>query len=1661
MKYKKKMKVELERLERYLRESVKAMKPSQILRYLIKGIIKYEDGDLEGSIHILGKCVVLCQGYIVRIINANLSQKVKIPSRGRPDFYFKTLHNKFFKRLMIEDLNIVSQARKVYSKRSKDEHKERPEFKHHPPRSEFPGLISTCIKQFLLTKILRDFIFELYNDFSKTNLNRRKMPQFFTEKFLLSKIDIRDYFNQFFQKESQEIIDIFLQLLLKSNIKDSLRERKIIKERQIKSSAFLQKFFPLVPFEDFRIERILDGLDVIPFRPDGPTIVDFKSKEWVFIPQSALNILEVFKIKPNSILISAPSGYGKTVITRYLGYKLSTNNYKVFYVDLLKHEKSELKNLIDRINYNNRILNNPASILFIFENIHVLNKDIDKDILKKLNTIKDKVQCVFTQRIFPNQENELELTFNKNQLVEYGKDSVNYKQTISGMVDKNAPNSRIAYQLKSHNFGNLWVHALLLKTHKTILEKKADTTLIEIFKDTQLIGDGIGEYFKLLLISKHAEVDKYEYDDYINVVRFLLAVISIFSELELWVEKDFIKKISNVKDSTPLGRLNSVLNIDQNLIKNITSFLMKIHEIEVRQVKYNKIFDKLEFKIPHSQMALIYKNCFLNTFEDLFSGLTIEIMQLYLAEGSHYGNFIRERSTAWMRAGSGVQFSLSRRYYISFSRIFQGSENKLKEQILRNSITEFNRFVLGFSIMTGSGSISKFKNFHNVNQDVLKDYQDLRLRDRGLFKETLQEIFQDHDFLKDSSWKTKMDQINDEELDDFLDEIRPYILDRKLLDLIINNREIVLEKFKNFGGVFCIRLALRFINSSKEDWYELFLELKNLIDKSHPTYGEIQYLIHNSEFEIFEKIEKDHFINELFQIWMRNFIFYANIEDQLRLTSVYNYFSNPDFFSAIYLDIIRKYCSDQEDLKIPIDNLIIHCTLRELRNFLLNHQVLGEKLLEKHIQTIKKKIELAEITDVCEFFDSIMHSNEISNSNLNSIFLKDWDWFKELFIKLNLKDLNIAEAYHYLFPYELEEYEKELFNFLDSLIKKKIKQNYERLEDKVKIHDLLRFVNIKYQNEIILLFRDEINATLGSKDLNYFTHLFREMESQILLKDKSLEIWDVKQFILDESFQKVILNSKQNEITEFFSVILERFYSISIEVINTYEPLIRNRLSIEDFIDICIPESFSKESKIILKALKDKDFTRFCMFCNSQVGQQNLYSVPNIIFDMSPLLFGIGLHNIKDIVLVTKPKYLSREMKEILLAMSPFSVFNLLVIFCRLDERLYTEFLTAFKPVIREKLNVLNPQVANIIAILGIYRFKYGFLNNLEDCLETEFSLALKAIEWLNDLDLLTLRVLTMRFSKVFGDIIKQIDLENILKNSSIMQISMGLVNYHAQISIKKPPQRFFLYNPRMTFEVFRETFDYLTGNLKNFIRNDILELEAFNQIELNLYTQDFDFFSGIMLEKLMNARLEDYYFYFKCLNTWGIGGLEDRIILSREFVEYLNSPAFNQKFLNLEASDMLAFLGEVGPHLKQLPYLLFKKNQKLFLNEDYIPKLESHDFLMILKFYSVLQENLGMLSNKQIDFLKRKLLESNFYTLITIVKSVKAVAEELIDFLFDKFRAELDEIIINSSRSEIWFTLNNHFHIQKNEINDFIFWLVEKFPFFDEKLKEKYFFDL
>ena len=797
-------------------------------------------------------------------------------------------------------------------------------------------------------------------------------------------------------------------------------------------------------------------------------------------------------------------------------------------------------------------------------------------------------------------------------------------------------------------------------------------------------------------------------------------------------------------------------------------------------------------------------------------------------------------------------------------------------------------------------------------------------------------------------------------------------------------------------------------------------------------------------------------------MYIRNFIIHASFEEQMKMFSD---IMGPyrDFFPEIYLNYFKDYYfnSDLEGINFNsiFDDYIINNSLNNVFNFLnrmtLYHNHLGDILLEKHQQTIKTKIESEEIQDVLDFFDGVFNS-KISCSVTEIVFLVDWDWFRNLFINLELEDLSkVINANRYILYSMPNKYKNDLSELLASLTKQKIQWHYENLEDKVKIYKLLDKDNkTSYIDEILSIFRDEINTSLEHQKLRYYNNIFNQINSQIFLNENTKKIWDIETFIFNNKFQGIVLDSEINEINEFFIVILERFYPIAKKVITTYKALLTKELKTEIFVEIAIPENFTTETKNILKALKEKDFAKFCILCNSYVGKYEISGVPLIYFIN-------GLPNVKEIVLISKNKFLLDEMKGFLLEMQPFYIFNFLIILYKLNETFYHEFIIAFNEVIKEKLQVIplyKALITNLTAILGIYHLPLSFLaSKLDGFLNLDFSLMSEFLNGLNSLDILTFRVLTMRFPHTFKENINQCDFNQILNNSSLPQIALGLVNYHAQLSIIIPPKPYVLYNPRLLFEVDSIIFEGLTKHLKFFLKNNILELERMNEIELEYYIKNFEFFSGFMLQKLKNAPLNEYIFYFRTVNTWG-KYLENAgiITLSNEFIEYLNSESFNDKFLNLTIPEMLKFTTDISPNLRNLPFKLYKKNQVLFLSEEYITNLTPYSFMIILSFYTKLHENVELLTITHINFLKEKLLESNFYTLISLFKSAP---EELINFLFRAFKTELEEVIMNSSRSEIWISLKNCFHIQ-TDMDSYISWLVENFPSFNEKLNERYFFE-
>ena len=334
------------------------------------------------------------------------------------------------------------------------------------------------------------------------------------------------------------------------------------------------------------------------------------------------------------------SGTGKTVISRWIGYSFYKKGYNVFYIDCLELEVNKIETILDQIIIlNQRKLSNT---LFIFDNIHIL----DDDLKNKLTKCKDEILCLLTERILEEKGEEsgdFRQKFKDFQKIKILMNHWSFKKTIKGIINLNSQNNKIKNQLRYIGNQNLWIYAIILKLIKELSDFKQDISIISILADHQLIGEKISDYFQNLLSKKPIKFLSSEEAQYLNHTLYFLGILSIFSEYELWTEENFFAYLISIKDETPLGLYNSDIKINTEILKKVQAFLIDIFEINERTVNIKPGIKQKEFKIPHSQMAIIYRNTILHLIEKSYPGLQNNIFNLYIFYGNYYGQLLSSK----------------------------------------------------------------------------------------------------------------------------------------------------------------------------------------------------------------------------------------------------------------------------------------------------------------------------------------------------------------------------------------------------------------------------------------------------------------------------------------------------------------------------------------------------------------------------------------------------------------------------------------------------------------------------------------------------------------------------------------------------------------------------------------------------------------------------------------------------------------------------------------------------------------------------------------------------------------------------------------------------------------------------------------------------------
>jgi len=378
--------------------------------------------------------------------------------------------------------------------------------------------------------------------------------------------------------------------------------------------------FKFDSFNIYDFESILQDSEVIPFRPDGPKIPDFENADWVFVPITAERIYKAVQ-KGNIVILGGKPATGKSVISRYVGFKSMKNlTHPIYYIDFLNLNLKEKEALLDDLNL---VFKNPKfknfridklTPLFIFENVH--DPELDKlqydkkNFIDSLKALNGKLKVLITTRGDISKESPYSWIKEKHRINLNKLPSLN-KEIINGILQK-VNIKREKFDLEPINWEpydeieNLWLLGWILR-------------IIELSRNQKflLIDQNSTEFKKAVL--------KYYENNFDFSPKKLLAVmliLSILSIYEIYMEEDFILSCA-IKEFEGLSPQNT---------KEILNQLLENHEILHKEIVTSDIsMDKFEYRIPHIRLAEI--------FHELFADeKTIEKIDLILNKYSEQGN---------------------------------------------------------------------------------------------------------------------------------------------------------------------------------------------------------------------------------------------------------------------------------------------------------------------------------------------------------------------------------------------------------------------------------------------------------------------------------------------------------------------------------------------------------------------------------------------------------------------------------------------------------------------------------------------------------------------------------------------------------------------------------------------------------------------------------------------------------------------------------------------------------------------------------------------------------------------------------------------------------------------------------------------------------------
>ena len=1600
---------------------------ANIFKDFIWGIIRYKEDNWEDSSERL-------RGFIEHSHRTLYEELIDLTSNPLYlDEYEKSASNLHYKlrkyifwNLSIDQTKLLDETRDDYKFLATKFHK----IISYANKLQFLPIIVNCIKLMLLTE---EIIFYL---------NENKQNK-------LKSIRIEAKYQDLFRLKDTEIIETLLDIIFSRSIRDLLIKKSILNYNHIQNSRVLQKYYPYYIIEHLRIENLLSETNVHPFRPVGPHLIDFELGNWLFIPFKARYIKKILEIKKRSILISAVSGTGKTIISRWIGYRLYKKGFDVFYIDCLDLKSGKIEAILDQILLLKK--KKSAKTLFIFENIHLL----DEDLKNKLVTCKDEILCLITERIsnkYGEKSGDFRQKFENNQKVKILMNRRSFKRTINGIIYLNSSkDAKLINQLKNIGNQNLWIYAIILKLFKESSTFNQNASITNILTKHQQIGERISDYFQNLIKKKLIKDFSSKDVIYINHIHYFLGILSIFSEYELWTEQSFFDFLISINDNTPLGLYNSYLKIDKEILKEIQAFLIDLFEINERTGDIKPGIKQKEFRIPHSQMAIIYRNTILKGIEKSYPGLHKNILYLYIYHGNYYGQVLNNKyHEVYLNKGNqpqpGEVFSLAECKGYSGVKNIDSFLNKFLENMKNHSLREINIF---------NERCLYSKSIEDSEQNYIK----------AIFERLIN--------LDDHYWGLKLEFTNPRSLYYFLESINDYLGNKNLIEFFDRFNQAILEKLPEVKLELIIKLMFLLLEKSEKMSKKYQNAFKELLLRNKESYENFRFSV--NFIDNFEKIIlTNSYIHKIIGKKLNQYIYSSNLEVDLQILS-----ERTEFLLSIYNEFLEKVVQEKKFTEI-FRNKLIKSDFSQLCSYIYtqtsNKLELINNLLVLFFKEIRELFEIADLKSISELLVEIKYLKK-RIPDFKDLLFQNWDWFLNLISKFNAYDVicNYNSISNHFLGVINKEYKDKFDKFIKSIISGKIKEYYKALTKKYEINKLLIENDLldQIKDEIYSLFTISINGILEepSSNLDNIIHIFTESHSNYRAFSIFIKDYDFELINSNKNFKDKIEKSSEASLFKFTGFLKDNANDWFKLFMQKYRDFLKGKYGNSfEVAHLC-----SKEGRDLLKRIpqivQDLDIQSINLIYNSTYRtwypiKYSWKATDNIIE-----VHNVFLREVSQNINKEKERFLSNEMGKLLAKIDSTTVFNLILIFHKFHLDLLKEIYNMFQQTIIDNLTKkpINPLI--LFRLLETYEISIFDLKEILDTFFEEGFFNELFMNALRKIDLFSLRAYISFLAipyhsrkdrpKEIEYLRSMVDFNQALKNSDLLQIALGL-HLDSISLLKKPAGLAFFKGQKRIMQIRLEPkeFEILTMDMR-FLTDDTgreLTHVALNEVfpyEKESILNPPIFYSDIILDKIKASHLYDISQYVQTLVSWISEACNVLMNMPSEFLDYFNSVSFSEKIKEANSDDVFLFFEAGFKLFPKIAAELWLEHQDYFIQEEFIVKTEKNYYKEIFKFYTLIYSDLSQVPVNVIENIKLCLKRLDFDK---ILYALADLSESEFDFHFGNFKSTFEDIIQRSSRQEITHALGQYKFWEKD--SEVLERILFRLPLIDAKKQEKYFFE-